>query len=60
MENNNYNQNFIVVDIDGEEYLLEDLLESLFLMGGIEIKIDQINSQIDRIKNNNKQKELKF
>ena len=57
MENNNYNQNNTIV-VDGEEYLIEDLLESLVLMGGIEIKIDQIKNQVGRIEN--KMKDYKF
>ena len=56
--NNNYNKNIIVVDIGGEEYLLEDLLESLVLIGGIEIRINQIKNQVERLEN--KIKDCKF
>lgn len=55
---NNYNENDIVVDIDGEEYLLEDLLESLLLMGEIKFRIDRMKNQVERIEN--KIKNMKF
>ncbi len=57
-QNNTINQNFIIVDIDGEEYLLEDLLESLLLMGEIKFRIDRMKNQVERIEN--KIKNMKF
>jgi len=55
---NNYNENDIVVDIDGELYTVDDLLESLFLMGEIKFRIDQIKNQVERLEN--KLKNMKF
>ena len=55
---NNYNENDIVVDIDGELYTVDDLLESLFLMGEIKFRIDQVKNQVERLEN--KLKDMKF